>query len=196
MVARHPRTPSEQIGPDVHAAALEILGELGPDGFTVRSIAERAGVAPMAIYNHFSGKNGLLEEIWCEGFSILTEDMKVETSEPTHDLLEAGLAYRAFALGHGAHYTVMFMQRFFGFEPSPDAAYVAAGAFQMLVGHVERCQAAGHFTTWRAANVAQMLWAASHGYVSLEILGVNFSDSPDATYVDLLNGLLKGLSSP
>jgi AcrR family transcriptional regulator len=49
------RTPSLQIGPVVLRAALAILDEDGPDGFTVRAIAERAGVAPMAIYNHFEG---------------------------------------------------------------------------------------------------------------------------------------------
>ena len=41
------------------AAALALLSESGPEGFTVRAIARRANVAPMAIYNHFEGKDGL-----------------------------------------------------------------------------------------------------------------------------------------
>ena len=195
MNERHPRTPSEQIGPDVLEAALEILGELGPDGFTVRAIAERADVAPMAIYNHFDGKNGLLEAIWTDGFEQLRIHLATTSDDAYADLLAAGLAYRRFALDHRAHYTVMFMHRFVGFEPSVDAAHMAAGAFQELVGHIERCQTQGLFAAHKATDMAQMMWATSHGYVSLEILGVNFSERPDETYLSLLRALRSGLTS-
>ena len=195
MTSRSFRTPSDRVGPGVLDAALQILGEFGPDGFTVRAIAERAGVAPMAIYNHFEGKNGVLEAIWTDGFEQLGLNLGVRTSDAAADLLSAGQAYRLFALEHRAHYTVMFMHRFEGFEPSVDAAHMAAGAFEELVGHVERCQALGLFRSDKATNVAQMLWATSHGYVSLEILGINFSDRPEETYQRLLTALRDGLAT-
>ena len=195
MTARHLRTPSDKIAPDVLCAALEILDELGPDGFTVRAIAERADVAPMAIYNHFEGKNGVLEAIWADGFDQLRTELGVTTSDAEVDVMAAGMAYRSFALEHRAHYTVMFMHRFVGFEPSVDAAHLAAGAFQELVNHLERCQVLGLFQSDKATNVAQMMWATCHGYVSLEILNINFSDKPDETYIRLLSGLRNGLAT-
>lgn len=199
MVPRLLRTPSRRINDEVVGAALELLQLEGPDGFTVRAIAKRANVAPMAIYNHFQGKNGLLEAIWIEGFVIMRDllDAKPDSPlNPAQALLESGLAYRRFALDHRAHYTVMFLHHFENFVPSVEATQVAAQAFQILFGHIERCQEVGLFPDYAAADVAQMLWSACHGYVALEIVSVTFAGDNDATFKNLLNGLLRGLAVP
>jgi hypothetical protein len=38
-----------------------------------------------------------------------------------------------------------------------------------------------------------MHWSACHGYVSLEILNINFASDPDATYASMLAALQSGL---
>jgi AcrR family transcriptional regulator len=174
------------------AAALQLLAESGPEGFTVRAIARRANVAPMAIYNHFDGKNGLLDAIWTEGFTILQREMAPIGQDPKDELLRSGIAYRKFALEHRSHYTVMFMNRFVGFTPSIAAAYVATRAFQELVNHIHRCQSVGMFPDIAADNLAQMLWAACHGYISLEILDINFAEDRDKTFLQFLSGVERG----
>jgi AcrR family transcriptional regulator len=193
MSVRLTRTPSGRIGPDVIMAALEILDEHGPDGFTMRAIATRANVSPMAIYNHFDGKNGVIDAIWSDGFEQFRTYLEVDSGNPRQDLLDAGLAYRTFAQNHRAHYIVMFMHQFVGFEPSLGSVHVSAQAFRVLVDHIERCRQIGLLRPYRSTNVAQMLWSACHGYVSLELLNNNFSDSPDETFKNLLDGLLRGL---
>ncbi len=187
------RTPSQKIEPAVLDAVVHILNEDGPDGLTVRAIAKRARVAPMTIYNHFNGKNGLLEIVWTTGFSALQHALSIETGDPPHDLISAALAYRAFALEHGAHYTVMFIHHFDGFEPSPPAIQLAAQTFQVLVDHIQRCQAVGLFEGYSATNAAQMMWSACHGYVSIEMTSVNFSTDHEGTFRSLITGLLRGL---
>jgi AcrR family transcriptional regulator len=177
----------------VLSAALQILDTEGPDGLTIRAIAKRANVAPMAIYNHFNGKSGLLEMIWVEGFSALQEALSITGSEPYRDLLASALAYRSFALDHRAHYTVMFVHHFEGFVPSNAAVELANETFKILVEHVKRCQDAGLFEAYSATNAAQMLWSACHGYVSLEMFSVNFSSDFEATFRSLITGLLRGL---
>lgn len=194
MIEHATRTPSARIGGDVLAAALELLDTEGPDHFTVRAIAKCAGVAPMALYNHFDGKNGVLEAIWLEGFSRLRDVVARAGGDPMDDLRDVGINYRAFALSNRPHYTVMFMHRFVGFEPSAEGVVAAARAFGALVEQVDRAQRAGHFAGRDASDVAQMLWSTSHGFVSLEILGVNFAEDPDATYAELVAGLLRGLA--
>ncbi len=186
------RTPSTEIGPGVLRAALDILDSEGPDGFTVRAIAERAGVAPMAIYNHFDGLNGVLESLFTRGFETLHEAVSVHTGEPVDDLMRAGLDYRGFALENPGLYTIMFLHRFRNFEPSIEALHVAARAHQALVTNVERCQAIGYFPGARANDAAQVIWAACHGYVSLELIDVNFSVQRDETYVMMLTTLRDG----
>lgn len=186
------RTPSNQVAREVLSAALSILDAEGPDGFTVRAIAERANVAPMAIYNHFDGINGVLEALWIEGFTTLREAIDVRTAVPDDDLLRAGLGYRAFALAHRGLYTVMFMHRFRNFEPTLGSAQLAAQTFATLVDCVERCQPLGYFSVVRASDAAQVIWSSCHGYVALELLGINFATDRDATFDLLLETLRDG----
>ena len=193
VMERTTRTPSDQIGPDVLcAAALAILDDEGPDGFTVRAIAQRAGVAPMAIYNHFDGVNGVLEALWIEGFDRLRHAISLRFGfSAEEDLLNAGRGYRRFALENRGLYTVMFMHRFRNFEPSLEAAQAAAQTFDALVANVERCQLDDLFRGVHARDVAQVVWSACHGYVSLELLGINFAADRDATF-ELLLATLQG----
>ncbi len=192
VMTKATRTPSTEIGPGVLRAALDILDGEGPDGFTVRAIAERAGVAPMAIYNHFDGLNGVLEALFTQGFDTLHEAVSVHNGDPVDDLMRAGLGYRAFALENPGLYTTMFLHRFRNFEPSIEALHVAARAHRALVTNVERCQEIGHFRGGRANDVAQVIWSACHGYVSLELIGVNFSEQRDETYLMMLSTLRDG----
>jgi AcrR family transcriptional regulator len=187
------RTPSLQIGPEVLRSAVLILDEEGPDGFTVRAIAKHANVAPMAIYNHFGGVNGLIEQLWTRGFEMLREAFDRRSGDVEADFINAGLAYRRFALENRGLYTIMFLHRFRNFEPSPASVQVATQTYQALVTLVERCQAAGFLTNSRASDAAQVIWSGCHGYVSLELHGVNFAQTPDDTYVMLLETLRRGL---
>jgi AcrR family transcriptional regulator len=192
MTDRPTRTPSEKIKPEILSAALAILEEDGPDAFTVRAIALRANVAPMAIYNHFEGFNGVVEALWIEGFKTLQQAVTFDTKDPSQDLYDAALGYRNFALSNPGLYTIMFMHRFKGFWPTTPAAQVAAQTFQTMVSTVERCQAIGFFASVRSVDAAQIIWATCHGYVSLEILGINFAANRDETYRTLLTTLQSG----
>jgi AcrR family transcriptional regulator len=186
------RTPSKSIVAEVLKGALAILDEEGPDGFTVRAIAKRAGVAPMAIYNHFDGVNGVLEALWTDGFEALRRAITFQSGEPLADLLNAGRGYRTFALGNRGLYTVMFMHRFRNFCPSVEAEHLAAETYQTLVVNVERCQQLGYFSNVRASDGAQVLWSACHGYVALELLDISFASNRDDTFERLLAALRDG----
>jgi len=194
MGERASRTPSEKISPEVLSAAMAILDEEGPDGFTVRAIALRANVAPMAIYNHFDGLNGVREALWIKGFEIFNKELTFRTDDAADDLFNGALGYRKFALEHRGLYALMFMGRFRGFLPSPAAIDVSYQAFQTLVSNVERCQQAGWFKDESALDAAQVIWSACHGYVSLELLSVNFAADPNKTFQLLLATLRDGFS--
>jgi AcrR family transcriptional regulator len=43
--------------------AVAVLDEHGPDGLTMRSLAERLGVGPMALYTYFRSKDELLDAV-------------------------------------------------------------------------------------------------------------------------------------
>ncbi len=54
------RPLSEEARQKALDAALEIIGELGIDGFTVDAVAKRSGVAKTTIYRHFASGNELM----------------------------------------------------------------------------------------------------------------------------------------
>ncbi|MGH7075777.1 MAG: TetR/AcrR family transcriptional regulator, partial [Stellaceae bacterium] len=49
-------------------AAVALIAELGPSGFTVAEAARRAGVSPAAPYRHFRDAEALLAEIALRGY--------------------------------------------------------------------------------------------------------------------------------
>ncbi|MEZ0089426.1 TetR/AcrR family transcriptional regulator C-terminal domain-containing protein [Streptacidiphilus sp. EB129] len=80
-------------------AALEVVDEAGPDGLTMRALAERLGVKAASLYNHVAGKDELLD--------VLAELVNQEIDlGPLEDAdVPAGLAayargYRAVFLRH------------------------------------------------------------------------------------------------
>jgi AcrR family transcriptional regulator len=192
---RPQRTPSQEILPGVIAAAIALIGEEGPEGLTVRALARRAGVAPMSIYNHFDGKDGVLDAIIIEGFRLLASFTDTTLSGPRENLVAGAAAYRDFALQYRAHYTTMFLHQFIGYDPSPRAMYEAAKGFEILAGQVQRCQEEGRFLGRSCPDVAQQLWAAVHGYVSLEILGINFASDRAAVFDDFIQSLINGFDA-
>lgn len=59
-----PRAPRNTLNRErVLDAAVGLLDRAGPDAFTMRALAERLGVATMAVYSHFSGKDEIIDAV-------------------------------------------------------------------------------------------------------------------------------------
>src|SRR5207248_521667 len=56
-------------------AASRILSEEGAGALTVRRIASEAGCSTMGLYSRFGGKDGVVDELYVEGFRELCESM-------------------------------------------------------------------------------------------------------------------------
>ena len=51
-------------------AALVLIEDKGPTGFTLSEAAKTAGVTPAAVYRHFSGREDLIAEAARQGYEI------------------------------------------------------------------------------------------------------------------------------
>ena len=189
------RTPSAGMEDALLASAADILESEGPDGLSVRRIAAAAGVAPMGVYNHFESKFGIVEALFIQGFELLGAEMQAmaQIADPFEALLEGARRYRALALAHPMAYQVMFLRAVPGFQPSIGALGQCTGTFDSLVTAVERAMRAGVITEGEPTETAQVIWAAIHGWVSLELLGIGFVEDQDAGYDHLCEALLQGL---
>lgn len=189
------RTPSLHVEDALVDAAERILASGGPEALSVRRIAAEAGVAPMSVYNRFGGKNGIVEQLFIRGFDELRAAARaVDEADPRAALVACGEAYWAFAKSRPATYAVMFDRAVPGFEPSADAWAHASEAFGEVVAHVRRAMAAGVVAAGDPVDVAQQLWAALHGLVSLELRSLGFVADVDAHRHRLFTTLLRGLA--
>lgn len=189
------RTPSIEVEGALLEGAERLLERGGVDALAVRRIAAEAGVAPMGVYNRFGGKHGVLDALLARGFDELDATLAAaDDPDPLGALADAARRYRSFAKTHPALYGLMFDRAIPGWQPSPAALAHAAASFGRLAGHVSKAMAAGALAGGDPAEVAQQLWSASHGAVSLELRGIGFVDDIDAHHELLIHALLRGLS--
>lgn len=195
-VETHHRTPSCDVEEALlHAAARLLAGE-GADALSVRRIAAEAGCAPMGVYTRFGGKQGVVGALFREGFARLADAFaSIDLEDPLEALIESGRRYRDFALANPAAYSLMFERSVREFEPSDEDKAGACDAFLALVARVRTAIAAGRIGAGDPEEIAQRLWASSHGAVSLELRGMGFVEDRDAHYEALLQTLVRGLGA-
>jgi AcrR family transcriptional regulator len=190
-----PRTDDDQ-SKAILEAASRILSAEGADALTVRRIAAEAGCSTMGLYSRFGGKEGVIDELYVEGFRQLCDGMSAmpKTGDPVVDLRACARAYRQTALTNATHYMVMFGGAVPGFVPSDASHDLAHAAFDGLVAKVARCTDAG-LLVGTPEQIAELLWGAMHGLVMLELVGINPAMSdPAARFDRMLDVLLRGLA--
>lgn len=150
---------------DLRAALLAAgeaeLTEKGVEGFSLRSVAKRAGVSHAAPAHHFGDTNGLLTALATEGFTKFQDTLDAREQGATDDLdraVRAGLGYLEFALARPALFRLIFSSVRPDFA-APDLVAAASRAYYHLVGLVT---ALGGGETDIIA-----LWATSHGIADL-----------------------------
>jgi len=189
------RTASQHVSDHLLGAALQILEDFGIAALTVRAVANKAEVAPMGVYSRFGNKDGLLEALFVHGFVGLRGAIEPSLGNSQLSMLRAGcLGYRRYAIAHPQLYHLMFEQMMM-LELSPQATDVARDTFYVLVDRVHACMASGELQQADSVEVAQQIWSAMHGAVSLEIADVHFANDPATNFTRMLEALLAGLGS-
>lgn len=154
------------------SAALSLVAEKGPKGFTLTEAARRAGVSAAAPYRHFADKAELLAAVAEQGFRELHADLAAaadRASDPKERVIELGRAYVRWAVAHPDHYQVMFGESLKVEQPS--LATAGEQAFGDLLDAIVKCQEAGIIEVRDPREVAAPLWSLVHGIASLAIGG-------------------------
>lgn len=150
---------------DLRAALLSAaeaeLTEKGVEGFSLRSVAKRAGVSHAAPAHHFGDATGLLTALAADGFrqfQATLDAREAGATSPREKAVRAGLGYLDFAMSRPALFRLIFSSAKPDYT-STDLIAAAGVAYDHLVGLV---QALGG----GEADVIA-LWAASHGIADL-----------------------------
>jgi AcrR family transcriptional regulator len=150
-------------------AASELFAESGAGGLSVRAISGRAGLSTIGIYNHFNGKQGILDALYIEGFQLVMAAIDVlDMGLSPRDAVLKGLSnYIDLAARHRGHYQLIFGVGDSAYTPSSGAIAVGEEAFNRLTHMVSRAIPA-ELNGRQKREAALQLWALAHGYVSLQ----------------------------
>jgi AcrR family transcriptional regulator len=152
-------------------AALRLIREKGPAGFTFAEAARVAGVSPAAPYRHFRDRDALMADVAARGFDAFTASLKTAWNEgrptPAAALNRLGAAYLAYARAEPATYAAMFeaglcLDNYPALATASDAAF---GVLRQACESLIATMPAGKRPP--AMMMALHLWSLSHGLASL-----------------------------
>lgn len=183
-------------------AALDLIAQKGPAGFTFAEAARSAGVSPAAPYRHFRDRDELLASIAQQGFELFEKQLSMAWDDGRPDTFVAfsrvGKAYLAFAREHPAYYSAMF-ESGVPVQDNPALLMASERAFAIIRAASERLVALAPPNVPRppAMMMALHIWSLSHGIASLFGRGDAASRKLPMSAEDLLEAgvlvYLKGL---
>ncbi|WP_208349588.1 TetR/AcrR family transcriptional regulator [Pseudaestuariivita rosea] len=163
-------------------AALELIEQRGPTGFTLSEAAKTAGVTPAAVYRHFAGREDLIAEIARQGYAIFADLLDYAYAGGQPSALSAfsatGRAYLAFARKYPGHYIAMF-ESGISIQRTPELNAVATRALGVL--EKAAVQLSEHIPAEKRPPPQMFsahIWAMSHGVVELFARGSPGTRSP------------------
>ena len=186
-------------------AALKLIAEKGPAGFTFADAARWAGVSPAAPYRHFRDRDELIASVAERGFVQFEAALTAAWDDGRPDTVTAferlGKAYLAFARNEPALYSAMFES---GVTLDLNPSLQAAGerAFAVIRAACERLVGMLPPGASRppALMMALHIWSLSHGIASLFARGDGARRKLPMTPEELLEAAvlvyLKGLGFP
>jgi AcrR family transcriptional regulator len=151
------------------SAAKLVLESEGIDGLTIRRVAQRAELSPMALYRHFADKDALLNALMEDGLAAWEKIVRgIRARDPLEWLEALGEAYLDFALTQPHRFDAAF------FLPAPAARRFpddfAAGrspAIAMVMARIDQAKADGRLRNQPTLEAALALAAFAQGFVSM-----------------------------
>jgi AcrR family transcriptional regulator len=151
------------------SAARAVLEDDGLDGLTIRRVAQRAELSPMALYRHFADKDALLNALMEDGLAAWEKTVRGIRARDSMEWLEAlGEAYLDFALTQPHRFDAAF------FLPAPAARRFpddfAAGrspVIAMVMARIDQAKAEGRLRDKPTLETALALAAFGQGFVSM-----------------------------
>lgn len=152
-------------------AALDLIREFGPAGFSFAEVTRAVGVSPAAPYRHFRDRDALMAEVARRGFekfaAALTKAWNGGGPDSMTALKNVGKAYLAFARAEPAYYAAMFEARLPS-DKSRELSKAADDAFAVLRDACERLIAEMPEDRRPPALMMSLhVWALAHGIASL-----------------------------
>jgi AcrR family transcriptional regulator len=175
-----PRTLSSADVEDFRTRLCDVAEKLfaahGPDGVTLREMADALGVSSMTPYRYFKDKDAILAAVRTRAFNRFAEAMESARARPQP---RSGNAYLDFALANPAGYRLMFDVSQPTFAEYPDLVQAMDRARHTMADGLRDLAAAGRFKG-DVELAGYVYWSSMHGAVMLELAGLLDGSKLDA----------------
>ena len=161
IVADHPAPAPRELAPrarEIATAARRLLEDEGPDALTMRRLGEALSMKAPSIYKHFDGKPAVELVVVEDGLTEMGTALReaIHGLRPHQAVGPLLSVYRRTALAHPNLYGLATI----GPLPRPQ-----------LVPGLEEWAGEPFLLVMGEPYLAQVVWSAAHGMVSLEIDG-------------------------
>ncbi|MEX3624017.1 TetR/AcrR family transcriptional regulator [Viridibacillus arvi] len=169
----------------------ELVDENGVDKLSLGSLAEKLGVRPPSLYNHFEGLNGLKQKLAIHGVEKLHEYMlQAAVGKAGDDAVRAvSAAYIQFVRTHPGLYDASNR-----FADTNDIELQRAQ--ESVVKLVVQVLQAYNLNDETAIHMVRGLRSILHGFTSIEHMGgFGMPLDIDASFLILINTFIEGIHS-
>ncbi|MBC7936512.1 MAG: TetR/AcrR family transcriptional regulator [Rhizobacter sp.] len=181
---------------NILAASIAIVKEEGWQALSMRKIADKIEYTAPIIYEYFSNKDAILNELTREGFVKLAKLMEIaisEHSDPAKQLEAMWLAYWNFAFAEKELYQVMY-----GVEMNCCAMANTCSDTQitmnMLWDKIEEIIPAEKRTEEYVDTKYYTFWSVVHGLISINMTRKSTSDELNKQVLkDAITGIISSM---
>ncbi len=149
-------------------AAVEVISERGPAGFSLREVSRRAGVSHAAPAHHFGDATGLLTAIAIDAFKLLEGAMGSAAdaaTTPMEALVGCGKAYVTIGVEHRAHLDLVFRPDLVNTD-DPEYEEWGSRTYGRLLATLETVRDHGN-PDLDVDTAARLCWSAMQGLLVL-----------------------------
>ena len=165
---------SKSTSQSIAMAARQILEEDGSDAVTMRRVADVVKITPMAIYRHYSAREGLLAALADAGFEELAARMarKPSSGSAAKRLAQMAEVFLDYALEHPRLFELMFLKEREGARRYPrDFKAGRSPTASPMEQVVREGMAKGEFLKDDTWEIVFEMGALAHGLIMLYLGG-------------------------
>ena len=153
----------------IFTAARELFDKDGAAGISMRRIAAKVGITPMAIYKHYPDKDALLNALMLDGFAAWEARVAaLEAREPLAWLEHMGEAFLDFALHEPRRYEAAFLIKASAARKYPhDFAQGRSPVISKALARLEEARRLGQIGDMPAIDIAISFAALVQGLVEM-----------------------------
>lgn len=186
-----PRVHDDHLRQTLLEAATDHVAEHGAD-FSLRPLVASVGTSTSAVYSLFGSRGGLVDAVTVRAASSLIEAQRaVEADSVTRRTESIARTIRAWASAH----PTMFQVVFGGASGSAAVDEAREATLAPLIEAIEAADDEGALAGGDPVVAARSVFAAVHGFVALELLGVFAEEDADELFEAQLLALWRGWSA-